>query len=215
MAKGSGMEFGTKCVSDGSMRPWKQFAKKMLATRRRLWYQQATFLIMKTFAKSACLVLLTAWGGVGSSLAQTNVPPSTNFPQLYGDSKANPAPNAAHPGAITNPPSATAKPVAKRFSGKILSLDSKTKTMTLEDPSNVGIAINDQTKIIKARKTAAFADLAAGQQVVGMERQDAAGHWYAVSLNVGDPRQILDEPIPKTFIPPPPKTNAVKTNAPH
>jgi len=146
---------------------------------------------MKTFAKSACLVLLATWAGSAMSLAQTTPPAATP----------------------TNRPAAATKLSSRRFSGKILSVDSKAKSITLQGGAKIVIVINDKTRIIKAKKPATFDVLAADQAVTGIERLDAAGKWSAETLNVGDPRQILDEPVLKTFVPPV-RTNAV-TNGGH
>ena len=145
---------------------------------------------MKTFAKSACFVLLAAWAGGATSLAQTTPPAATT----------------------TNRPAAATKLPSRRYSGKIFSVDSKAKTITLQGGVKIVISITDKTRIIKAKKPATFDVLAADQAVTGIERLDAAGKWYAETLNVGDPRKPLDEPVPKTFVAPA-KTNAVKTNA--
>lgn len=147
---------------------------------------------MNTFAKSTCLVLLAAWAGSATSLAQ-------------------PAPSATTP---TNRPATAAKKPTRRFSGKILSVDSKTMTITLQGEAKIQVGLTDKTRIIKAKKTATFDALAADQAVTGIEHLESTGKWLADTLNVGDPRQPLDEPITKTFVPPP-KTNTVKTNAPH
>jgi len=134
---------------------------------------------MKTFAKSACLVLLAAWAGNAVSSAQTNPPAAT-----------------------TNPPAAATKMTTRRFSGKILSVDIKAKTITLQGGAKAVVAITDKTKIIRAKKPATFDVLAADQAVTGIEQRDAAGNWQAETLNVGDPRQLLTEPPPKVIIAP-------------
>ena len=135
---------------------------------------------MKTIAKSACLVLLAAWAGSALSSAQTN-PPAASAP---------------------NPPAAGAKLTNRRFSGKILSVDSKAKTILLQGGAKAVIAVTDKTKIIKAKKPAAFDVLAANQEVSGIERLNADGIWQAETLNVGDPRRVLTEPAPKVVIAP-------------
>ncbi len=139
---------------------------------------------MKTFAKSACFFLLAAWAGSTTSLAQTSAPAQA-----------------------TNRPAAATKLPARRFSGKILSVDSKAKSIALQGGVKIVILITDKTRIIKAKTPATFSALAAEQAVTGIERLDAAGKWYAETLNVGDPRQPLQEPVLKTFVAP------VKTNA--
>ena len=98
---------------------------------------------MKTLAKSACLVLLAAWAGSATSPAQT--------------------PSPAAPS--TNRPAAATKLPSRRFSGKILSVDSKAKTITLQGGAKIVILITDKTRIIKAKKPALFDALAAAQAV--------------------------------------------------
>ncbi len=138
---------------------------------------------MKTFTKTACLILLAGWSGSATTQAQTNAPAATT----------------------TNRPATMTKLPSRRFSGDIQSVDSKAKTITLQGGIKIVIAITDKTRIIKAKKPATFDVLAAGQAVTGIE-QLAAGKWQAQTLNVGDPRQIPDEPVGKTFVP------TVKTN---
>jgi len=144
---------------------------------------------MKTFAKTACLILLAGWSGSATAPAQTNQPAATT----------------------TNRPGPATKLPSRRFGGNILSVDSKAKTITLQGGIKIVIAITDKTRIIKAKKPATFDALAAGQAVTGIEQLNG-GKWQAQTLNVGDPRQIPDEPVGKTFVPTA-KTNAVKTNA--
>jgi hypothetical protein len=143
---------------------------------------------MKTLAKTFCFVLLAAWGG--SAVAPAQTPP--------------PAP------ASTNQPATTKLP-SRRFSGKIQSVDVKARTITLQGGGKVVIAITDKTRIIKARAPATFDVLATNLTVTGIEQQDPTGKWLAQTLNVGEMRQIPDEPVGKTFVPSV-KTNAVKTN---
>ena len=125
----------------------------------------------------------------------------------------NPAARTPPPPAAgaTNRPAATTKLPSRRFSGKIQSVDVKAKTITLQGGGKVVIAITDNTRIIKARAPATFDVLATNLTVTGIEQQDPTGKWMAQTLNVGDPRQIPDEPVGKTFVPSV-KTNAVKTN---
>jgi hypothetical protein len=153
---------------------------------------------MQKLAQSACLVLLAGWIGSDTSPAQTNLPAPGN----------------------TNRPTVVRRNM-RRFSGKILSVDSKAKTITLME-SKLVIGISDTTTISKAnttksRKRSTFADLAADQLVTGMYHQDSDGKWQADTLIVGDPRQPLDQPVPKTFVAPvrtnTGRTNAVRTNA--
>jgi hypothetical protein len=153
----------------------------MLAFGAGFCYSGKTIHIMKTFANSACLVLLAAWAGNAVSPAQT-------------------APPAAAP--ATNATAAAARMPSRRFSGKILTVDTTAKTITLQGAAKVVVGITDKTKITRAKKPATFDVLAADQAVVGIERQDAAGLWHAETLNVGDPRQLLTEPAPKVVIAP-------------
>jgi hypothetical protein len=153
--------------------------KKMLAARGWFCYCRRTIHIMRTFSKSACLVLLAAWAGSALSSAQTN-----------------PA------AATTNSPAAATKMPTRRFSGKILSVDVKAKTITLQGGAKAVVVITDKTRIIKAKKPAAFDALAADQAVTGIEQMVAAGIWQAETLTVGDPRGLLEAPVPKTFVAP-------------
>jgi hypothetical protein len=144
---------------------------------------------MNTFVKTVCFVLLAAWGGSAVALAQTPPPAA----------------------GATNRPAATTKLPSRRYSGKIQSVDSKAKTITLQGGIKIVITITDNTRIIKAKQPATFDVLATNLTVTGIEQLDATGKWQAQTLNVGDPRQIPDEPVGKTFVPSV-KTNAVKTN---
>ena len=175
-----------KCDSDRSMRRQDEFEKKMLALRGLilLLRQGKLRMRMKTFFKCACLILLAAWAGSAASLAQTN-----------------------SPSAATNQPAAAMKRPL-RYGGKILTVDSNAKTIMLQGEGKVVIGLTDKTKIIKDKKPATFDVLAADQAVTGLGHKDAAGKWMADTLNVGDPRQPLAEPVLKTFVAPP-KTNAV------
>lgn len=147
---------------------------------------------MQKFAKSACLVLLAGWIGSDTSLAQTNLPA---------------------PGSTNRPP--VLRRNIRRFSGKILSVDRQAKTITLIESKTV-IGITDKTRISKAKtrlskKPTTFDDLAADQEVTGNYHQDGDGKWQADTLVVGDPRQPLEQPVPKTFVAPV-RTNTVRTN---
>jgi hypothetical protein len=155
---------------------------------------------MQKLAQSACLVLLAGWIGSDMSLAQTNLPA---------------------PGNTNRPP--VERRIMRRFSGKILSVDSQAKTITLLE-SKIVIGISDKTRISKAKtikstKPSTFDDLAADQLVTGNFHQDSDGKWQADSLVVGDPRQPLEQPVPKTFVAPirtnAAPTNTVSTNAVH
>jgi len=148
---------------------------------------------MQKFVKSACLVLLAGWIGSDTSLAQTNLPA---------------------PGSTNRPP--VPRRSIRRFSGKILSVDRQAKTITLIESKTV-IGISDKTRISKAntrlsKKPTTFDDLAADQLVTGNYHQDSDGKWQADTLVVGDPRQPLEQPVPKTFVAPV-RTNTVRTNA--
>ena len=148
---------------------------------------------MQRIAQSACLVLLAGWIGSATSLAQTNLPA---------------------PGNTNRPPVASRN--IRRFSGKILSVDSQAKTLTLVE-SKVVIGISGKTmiskaKTIKSAKPTTFDDLAADQLVTGNYHSDSDGKWQADTVVVGDPRQPLEQPKPKTFVAPV-RTNTVSTNA--
>ena len=148
---------------------------------------------MQKIAKSACLILLAGWIGSDTSLAQTNLP-------APGNTNRSPVPRRS----------------IRRFSGKILSVDSQAKTITLLE-GKIVIGISDKTiiskaKTIKSAKPTTFDDLAADQLVTGMYHQDSDGKWQADTVVVGDPRQPLEQPVPKTFVAPV-RTNTVRTNA--
>jgi hypothetical protein len=150
---------------------------------------------MKTFAKSACLILLAAWAGGTMALAQTNLPPAalTNRPPIVAPPPAA-KPHVSSSAAITNPPAPVTRVPSRRYSGKILTVDAKTRIITLQGGEKAGIGITTNTMILKDKKRAAFDALAVGQSVSGMERRDATGKWQAETLNVGDTRLVLDEP---------------------
>jgi hypothetical protein len=148
---------------------------------------------MKTFAKIACLVLLAAWAGGATAPAQTTLQPGvTNRAPIVAPPTAKP--HVSGSAAITNPPAPVTRVPSKRYSGKILTVDTKTQIITLQGGEKAGIGITTNTMILKEKKKAAFDALAVGQLVSGMERRDAAGKWLAETLNVGDSRLILDEP---------------------
>jgi hypothetical protein len=148
---------------------------------------------MKTFANIACLVLLAAWAGGATPPAQTNLPPGvTNRTPIVAPPTAKP--HVSGSAAITNPPAPVTRVPSKRYSGKILTVDTKTQILTLQGGEKAGIGISTNTVILKDKKKAAFDALAVGQSVSGMERRDATGKWLAETLNVGDTRLILDEP---------------------
>jgi hypothetical protein len=155
--------------------------KKMLAAPSDFCYESGTSHIMRTFAKSLFFVLLAAWAGGAICAAQDSPPANT---------------------PTAKPPAITTKMSGRRFSGVILTVDSKAKTFTLQAADKVGIGVTDKTRIVMAKKPAKFEILAAGQVVTGLERQDASGKWLADTLNVGDQRQVLAEPPPKVVIAP-------------
>jgi hypothetical protein len=138
---------------------------------------------MKTFTKCAAQILLAAVVGSTTCLAQT---------------------------APAQPVPATTRPAPHRFSGKVTTIDPKAKIVTIQ-PDKLLIAVTDTTKIIKLKVAAKFGDLAVGDTITGFDHKDASGNWVADSLNVGQARQVLDAPAPKTFVAPPPKP---ATNAP-
>jgi hypothetical protein len=126
---------------------------------------------MKSLAVRVAVFLLAAWGCGSLLLAQTNTPAATN-----------------------NPSSTVFKPMSKRFSGKIASVDAQAKTIALENTIKDEIQMTSRTRIIKNKQPATFDALAAGQQVTGIKRQDTNGNWMALTLTVGDPRQIPTDP---------------------
>src|SRR5665213_293553 len=74
--------------------------------------------------------------------------------------------------ASTNAPAATPKPKAKRFTGKIASVDSDAKTITLEGPTAKTIKITSHTKIYNNGQPGTLADAAVGLHVSGASHQD-------------------------------------------
>jgi len=140
---------------------------------------------MKKLVRTALLIFLGAWSSYGIATAQTAPPASSD----------------------TNKPAASSRPRTQRFSGTILSVDSKVKSITLQGANKPVVFITDKTRIIKARQAATFDVLTTNQAVTGFEQQDPSGKWIAQSLNVGDPRQIPDAPIGRTFVPSQPRTN--------
>lgn len=154
--------------------------KKMLALRALVCYQEKTIHIMKPFAKCACYVLLAAWAAGASALAQA-LPSVTS---------------------ATNPVAPGGRMPSRRFSGRILTVDTNAKTVALQGGANVVFGITDQTRIIKARKPATINDLAPDQEISGIERLDASGKWQAETLDVGAPRAPLAAPVPKVVIAP-------------
>ena len=90
--------------------------------------------------------------------------------------------------------------LTRRYSGKILTVDTNARVITLQGGEKAGIGITADTKIVKDKQPATLAALAVGQPVDGMERRDRAGNWQADTLNVGDTRQPAWEEEP-TVIP--------------
>jgi len=154
--------------------------KKMLVLRALTCYHDKTSHIMNTFAKGACLALLAAWAGSASSMGQA-IPSAT---------------------AATNSFAPGSKMPSRRFSGKILTVDTNTKTVVLQGDAKAEFGITGQTKIIKGRMAATINDLAPDQAVSGIERLDASGKWQAETLDVGAPRAPLEAPVPKVVIAP-------------
>jgi hypothetical protein len=156
---------------------------------------------MRTFSKSAWLVLLVALAGGVTSLAQTNPPAAlgTNKSSaLVTFTSRNPV---SSKDTITNTPKpATTRVTSRRYSGKILSVDTNARVITLQGGEKAGIGIPADTKIVKDKQPATIVALAVGQSVSGMERRDRAGNWLADTLNVGDARQPAWEEEP-TVIP--------------
>ena len=125
-----------------------------------------------------CLILLaTLTLAVSSSQAQTDSTTSTNK-----------APAAA-------------KSKYKSYTGKIASVDSDTKTITLQGTSKREIKINSKTKIYNDGQPATLADAAVGLHVTGRERQDADGTWVATTLRIGEPKHKAPAAAPDTTNP--------------
>ncbi len=123
---------------------------------------------MKSFAK-ICLVLLTAVTMAAfTTQAQTDASSSST----------------------NKPPAAAAKPKAKRYAGKIASVDkdAKTITITLASGASQTIHITSNSKIKKDGEPGTFADAVVGQKVRASERQDDSGNWVATTVNIGEPK---------------------------
>ena len=130
-------------------------------------YIRLTIKNMKSFAK-ICLVLLTA-----VTLAAFTT-------QAQTDSASS----------STNKSPAAAKPKSRRCGGKIASVDSdaKTITITLANGASQTIHVTSNTKIKKDGEPGVFADAVVGEKVRASERQDDSGNWVATTVNIGEPK---------------------------
>jgi hypothetical protein len=72
------------------------------------------------------------------------------------------------------------------FRGKISAVDKTAKTITLEGKEKGRtFQITSATKITKDAKPAVLDDVTVGETVGGLAKENAAGKWVVVSLNVG------------------------------
>lgn len=83
-------------------------------------------------------------------------------------------------------PKPTGKPRQMPFRGKVSAVDKTTKTITLEGKENGRtFQITSGTKITKDGKPAVLDDVAVGQSVGGLAKENAAGKWEASTVNLG------------------------------
>jgi hypothetical protein len=156
---------------------------------------------MRTFSKSAWIVLLAALAGGVTSPAQTNPPAALTNSKPSGLLTFTSRNAESSKATITNTPKPmTTRVTSRRYSGKILSVDTNANVITLQGGETAGIGITGNTKIVKDKQPATIAALAVGQSVSGMERRDRTGKWQADTLSVGDARQPAWEEEP-TVIP--------------
>ena len=72
------------------------------------------------------------------------------------------------------------------FRGKVSTVDKVAKTIALEGKEKQRVfQITSETKITKDGKPTVFDDVAAGESVGGLARENAAGKLEVVTLNVG------------------------------
>ena len=135
---------------------------------------------MKSFAK-ICLALITA-----VTLAAT-----TGHAQTDSTSGTNKAASV--------PP----KPKAKRYAGKIDSVDKDAKTVTITSARSGSqtLHITSKTRIMKDGEPATLEDAAAGLRASGSERQDDSGNWVATTLNIGQTKKPAAPAAPSTTPP--------------
>lgn len=73
------------------------------------------------------------------------------------------------------------------FRGTIKAMDKAAKTITLEGEKAQQFVVNADTQIKKEGKAAALDNLAVGDRLGGRARENAAGQWEALTINVGAP----------------------------
>src|SRR5262245_7079423 len=98
------------------------------------------------------------------------------------------APNlwAADPGANDNNSAQPAKPPKakqKPFRGKVSAVDKDARTFTV-GADNV-YQITSESKLHKEGKPAVFEAVVVGEMVGGLAKENAAGKWEVVTLNIG------------------------------
>jgi hypothetical protein len=155
------------------------------------------------------VVLLAMWTGSAMAMVDTNgmAPAATNRAAAVSTNGAAPAAivgGSALPTftsrnpvstnfTISNPPVPTTRVPSRRYSGKLLGVDTNAHLITLQGGEKAGIGITDKTQIVKDKQMTNINALAVGMSVSGMERRDATGKWNAETLNVGDTRQPMEE----------------------
>jgi hypothetical protein len=123
---------------------------------------------MKSFAK-VCLILVTA------------VTMAASTARAQADSSAT---------STNTPPAAKPKPKAPRFNGKITSVDSdaKTITITMANGTTHVLHITSDTKFKKDGEPAVMADATVGQKIRGAYKKDDSGDWVARTVDIGEPK---------------------------
>ncbi|MGP8200125.1 MAG: hypothetical protein ACLQU4_11560 [Limisphaerales bacterium] len=132
---------------------------------------------MKSFAK-ICLVLLTA-----ATMAAFTAQAQTD--------------------STTNKPPAAAKPRAKRYIGKVASIDNEGKTITvaLDSGKSQTLHITSKTRFRKAGEPATMADVTVGERVSGGYHEDESANWVANTVNIGQPKPKAAPPAASAPVP--------------
>ena len=105
------------------------------------------------------------------------VPPTVRAAEAYKD-KATQAPKSDN------------RPKQLPFRGKVGAVDKTAKTITLAGKEKGRtFQITSGTKITKDGKPAVLDDVTAGESVGGRAKENAAGKWEILTLNIGKPEK--------------------------
>ena len=87
-------------------------------------------------------------------------------------------------------PKSENKPKQMPFRVKVSAVDKTTKVITLEGKEKSrSFQVTSETKITKDGKPAVLDDVTAGESVGGRAKENAAGKWEILTLNIGKPEK--------------------------